>query len=191
MSCFIICQGSYKNDFRNFNLILLWAGSRMSAEQSTLVWILMVRVKPWPLLFHLGWWIGTRYIFFLMCEDDRLMCIGHAGTEACKDWNLWLILTIIPVAWQFLINLPVYKFKKMCYIFLGFIHKIVQSHLNRCSAGMWTCQKGCFCHLLNYVSIPFTSMQLQRVKELNVSQRLIFTMLTKLGPTIPENKCII
>jgi len=33
-----------------------------------------------------------------------LMCTGHAGKEACKDWNFWLIVTRIQVAWQFLIN---------------------------------------------------------------------------------------
>lgn len=74
MSCFNVCQGAYKNDFGNFNLILLGAGSYtcvgINGESAT-----------WMLACPCGL-MDRHKIFFTLC--GKLICLWVLDMQAEK-----------------------------------------------------------------------------------------------------------
>jgi hypothetical protein len=73
MSCFSICQGSYKIDFGNFNLILLWVGSYtcvgINGENAT-----QTLACPCGLM-------DRRNVFFILCENMICLCVLDMQAE--------------------------------------------------------------------------------------------------------------
>jgi hypothetical protein len=67
MSCFHICQGSYKNNRGNINLILLWAGIYtcvgINDESAT-----------WTLAYPRGL-MDSHTVFFILCAKMICLCV--------------------------------------------------------------------------------------------------------------------